>query len=135
MSFLYLPSNSDVQSSTRWFTGSKISRYQNEPEINSFNILENYFKYAKSVFIGKSLLKELKSDSGQNPIDAVKLRCQVYHGPYVYNFEEIYEILKKNNIARKIEAIEDLSSNLIKDLESPLKKETTAVQLSFFHSR
>ena len=92
--------------------------------INSFNVLENYFKYAKSVFIGKSLLKELKSDSGQNPIDAVKLRCRVYHGPYVYNFEEIYEILKKNNIAQKIEAIEDLSCNLIKDLESPFKKET-----------
>jgi len=92
--------------------------------INSFNVLENYFKYAKSVFIGKSLLKELKSDSGQNPIDAVKLRCRIYHGPYVYNFEEIYEILKKNNIARKIETIEDLSSNLIKDLKSPLKKET-----------
>ena len=66
----------------------------------------------------------MKSDSGQNPIDAAKLSCRVYHGPYVYNFEEIYEILKKNNIARKIETIEDLSSNLIKDLESPLKKET-----------
>ena len=92
--------------------------------INSFNILENYFKYTKSVFIGKSLLKELKSDSGQNPIDAAKLRCRIYHGPYVYNFEEIYEILRKNNIARKIESLEDLSSNLINDLESPFKKET-----------
>ena len=104
--------------------GERISDEKEIIIINSFNILENYFKYAKSVFIGKSLLKELKSDSGQNPIDAAKLRCRVYHGPYVYNFEEIYEILKKNNIARKIEAIEDLSSNLIKDLESPLKKET-----------
>ena len=104
--------------------GERISDEKEIIIINSFNILENYFKYAKSVFIGKSLLKELKSDSGQNPIDAAKLRCRVYHGPYVYNFEEIYEILKKNNIARKIETIEDLSSNLIKDLESPLKKET-----------
>ena len=104
--------------------GERISDEKEIIIINSFNILENYFKYAKSVFIGKSLLKELKSDGGQNPIDAAKLRCRVYHGPYVYNFEEIYEILKKNNIARKIEAIEDLSSNLIKDLESPLKKET-----------
>ena len=104
--------------------GERISDEKEIIIINSFNVLENYFKYAKSVFIGKSLLKELKSDSGQNPIDAVKLRCRVYHGPYVYNFEEIYEILKKNNIARKIETIEDLSSNLIIDLESPLKKET-----------
>ena len=104
--------------------GERISDEKEIIIINSFNVLENYFKYAKSVFIGKSLLKELKSDSGQNPIDAAKLSCRVYHGPYVYNFEEIYEILKKNNIARKIETIEDLSSNLIKDLESPLKKET-----------
>ena len=104
--------------------GERISDEKEIVIINSFNVLENYFKYAKSVFIGKSLLKELKSDSGQNPIDAAKLSCRVYHGPYVYNFEEIYEILKKNNIARKIETIEDLSSNLIKDLESPLKKET-----------
>ena len=104
--------------------GERISDEKEIIIINSFNILENYFKYAKSVFIGKSLLKELKSDSGQNPIDAAKLSCRVYHGPYVYNFEEIYEILKKNNIARKIETIEDLSSNLIKDLESTFKKET-----------
>ena len=74
--------------------------------------------------LGKSMIKKLKHVSGQNPIEAAKLGCKIYHGPYVYNFEEIYEILKKNNIARKIEAIEDLSSNLIKDLESPLKKET-----------
>ena len=25
--------------------------------INSFGVLQNYFKYAKSVFIGKSILK------------------------------------------------------------------------------
>ena len=24
---------------------------------------------------------------GQNPIDAAKLRCKIYHGPYVYNFK------------------------------------------------
>ena len=104
--------------------GERISDEKEIIIINSFNVLENYFKYAKSVFIGKSLLKELKNDSGQNPIDAAKLRCRIYHGPYVYNFEEIYEILKKNNIARKIEGLEDLSSNLIKDLESPFKKDT-----------
>ena len=31
----------------------------------------------------------------QNPIDAAKLGCKIYHGPYVYNFKEIYEILEK----------------------------------------
>jgi len=90
--------------------------------INYFGVLPNYFKYAKSVFIGKSMIKRLKNDGGQNPIDAAKLKCKIYHGPYVYNFEEIYEILEKNNISKKIENYEELSENLIKDLENPHKQ-------------
>ena len=89
--------------------------------VNAFGILPDYFNYAKSVFIGKSVIKKLKNDSGQNPIDAAKLGCKIYHGPYVYNFEEIYEILNKNNIATKIETYDELSAYLVKDLESPLK--------------
>jgi len=91
--------------------------------INSFGVLQNYFKYAKSVFIGKSLLKKLKNDGGQNPIDAAKLGCKIYHGPYVYNFEEVYEILKNNNISVKVETYTELGTNLIKDLETPVKKD------------
>ena len=89
--------------------------------INSFGVLKKYFKYAKSVFIGKSIIKKLKNDSGQNPMDAAKLNCKIYHGPYVNNFKEIYKILEKNNIAKKINTYEELSSNLIKDLKSPSK--------------
>ena len=91
--------------------------------INSFGDLQNFFKYAKSVFIGKSTIKKLENDSGQNPIEAAKLRCKIYHGPYVYNFKDIYDILKKNDISKKIDSFEDLSANLIIDLESKHKTE------------
>jgi 3-deoxy-D-manno-octulosonic-acid transferase len=90
--------------------------------INSFGVLQNYFKLAKSVFIGKSMVKALENDSGQNPIDAAKLNCKIYHGPYVYNFKDIYKILETNNIAKKIESYDELSVNLIEDLEFPKKK-------------
>ena len=53
------------------------------------------YKYSKSVFIGKSLIKKLENVGGQNPIDAAKLGYEVYHGPYVYNFKEIYDFTKK----------------------------------------
>ena len=86
--------------------------------INSFGVLQNYFKYAKSVFIGKSTFKKFENIGGQNPIDAAKLGCKVYHGPYVYNFKEIYEILEENNISIKINNSLELSNNLIKDLEN-----------------
>ena len=92
--------------------------------INSFGILQNYFKYAKSVFIGKSMVKKLEKEGGQNPIDAAKLGCKIYHGPYIYNFKEIYEILRKNNISKKIENYTELSNYLIEDLEKPLKQDS-----------
>ncbi len=85
--------------------------------INAFGVLQDYFQLAKSVFIGKSTIKNLKNDSGQNPIDAAYLNCKVYHGPYVSNFNEIYEILKKNNISNKIENYYELSKNLALDLK------------------
>ena len=90
--------------------------------INSFGILQNYFKYAKSVFIGKSTVKKLEDVGGQNPIDAAILGCKIYHGPYVYNFKEIYEILEKNNVAKKIMNPLELADYLVKDLENPSKE-------------
>ena len=90
--------------------------------INYFGALKNYFKYAKSVFIGKSMIAKLKDVGGQNPIEAAKLECKVYHGPFVYNFEDIYKILEKNNISKKVENFEELSKNLLLDLKNSQKQ-------------
>ena len=90
--------------------------------INYFGALNDFFKYAKSVFIGKSMIEKLKNDGGQNPIEAAKLRCKIYHGPFVYNFREIYEILEKNSISKMIKNYEELSDNLMIDLNDPIKK-------------
>ena len=48
--------------------------------------------------------------------------CKVYHGPYVYNFEEIYKILEINNISKKINNYRELSDHLLLDLEFSQKK-------------
>ena len=91
--------------------------------INSYGNLGIFLKYAKSVFIGKSTVKKLKHVGGQSPIDAAKMGCKIYHGPYIYNFSEIYGILKENNISREIEGSEDLAKNLERDLRNMEKNE------------
>ena len=68
------------------------------------------------------MIPKLKNVGGQNPIEAAKLECKIYHGPYVYNFEDIYKILESNNISKKIESFEELSKNLLIDLKNPQKK-------------
>ena len=86
--------------------------------VNSYGLLSSYFKFAKSVFIGKSTLPKFEKVGGQSPIEAAFLGCKVYHGPFVYNFREIYEIFEKNNISTKVSNSEELSNLLIKDLEN-----------------
>ena len=90
--------------------------------INYFGDLLSFYKFSKSVVIGKSMVKKLRNSGGQNPIEAARLNCKIYHGPYINNFAEIYGILNKNNISKKITSSDELSNNLIDDLESPSKK-------------
>ena len=86
--------------------------------INSFGVLSGFYKCIKSVFIGKSLLKKLENVGGQNPVDAAKAGCKIYHGPYVYNFKEIYDILEKYNISKVVKNSAALSEFLIKDFDN-----------------
>ena len=90
--------------------------------INHFGALNSYFKYAKSVFIGKSMIKKLKHEGGQNPIEAAKLGCRIYYGPYVYNFEDIYRVLKNNKISKQVKDYIELSKNLTVDIKKNNKK-------------
>ena len=85
--------------------------------INSFGELSNFLKYAKSVFIGKSTIKKIENKSGQNPLEAAYLGCKIYHGPYIYNFKEVYKILSQNKISKKINNQKELANNLIIDLK------------------
>ena len=80
--------------------------------LNFHGELSKFFKFAKSVFIGKSMVKKLKYDGGQNPITAAKMSCNIYHGPFVSNFREIYDYLAKLKLSSKINNHLELSSKL-----------------------
>ena len=85
--------------------------------VNSFGSLTKFFNYSKSVFIGKSLIEKLQKEGGQNPIEAAKLGCKIYHGPYIYNFKEIYDLLESYKISKKINNDVELFNNLVIDLK------------------
>ena len=64
------------------------------------------------------MLKKLENVGGQNPIEPAKLGCKIFHGPYVYNFKEIYEFLNLNGIAIQVHNEQDLSSKLLESFEA-----------------
>ena len=87
--------------------------------INSFGVLHRYFNYCKNVFIGKSLIKNFSAEGGQNPIDAVKLGCNIFYGPYVYNFKEIYELLNSYGLAQSVNGEMELASKILNKFDNP----------------
>ena len=96
--------------------------------INSFGVLDRYYSYCKSVFIGKSLKKELILVGGQNPLEAASAGCKIYHGPYVYNFQEIYQFLNKINITKQVNNTEELTKHIIQDFKTVKNINTNNVE-------
>ena len=66
--------------------------------VNSFGQTQSFFKICKTIFLGGSIIKH----GGQNPLEPVRYGCKILHGPNVWNFDEIYTLLKKYKITSKI---------------------------------
>ena len=72
-------------------------------------------------FCWQNIIRKIEKDSGQNPIDAARLGCKVYHGPFIYNFKEIFEILKNHQISEFVKTPETLANFLTTDLKNTKK--------------
>ena len=66
--------------------------------IDTYGEALKFYDISKCVFLGKSLIKSLINDSGQNPIEPARLGCKIYHGPNVSNFSEIYEYIETGSL-------------------------------------
>jgi len=73
--------------------------------VNSFGQTQSFFKACKTVFLGGSIIEH----GGQNPLEAAKYGCQILHGPNVWNFKEIYNLLEVHGVSNKITTTKQLS--------------------------
>ena len=78
--------------------------------MNSFGQTQSFFKICKTIFLGGSMIKH----GGQNPLEAARFGCKILHGPHVWNFDEIYYLLKKNKVSSKTINLNQLSSEVDK---------------------
>jgi len=84
--------------------------------INSFGNLEKYFETSDIVFLGGSLIPK----GGHNPIEPAYYNCAIITGPYVFNWQNIYDEMVLNNACLMIHSIDDLENKiryLINNLE------------------
>ena len=91
--------------------------------VNSFGQTQSFFKACKTVFLGGSIIEH----GGQNPLEAAKYGCQVLHGPNVWNFKEIYNLLEVHGVSNKITTTKQLSLKVEQIFNS--KKNSKKLQL------
>ncbi len=89
--------------------------------VNYYGAVNDFLKKIKNVFIGKSLVRKLIKVGGQNPIEAARMGCFIFHGPYVSNFQEIYQDLKREKFSEEVNYPEELANKLIKNFNENKK--------------
>ena len=100
----------------------KINPETNIYLVNSYGKTKSFYKECKNVFLGGSIINH----GGQNPLEAVRYGCKVFHGPNVSNFKEIYDFLKNKRLSKKITNHNTLA-NL---LDMTFKKKSNPKQIS-----
>ena len=96
--------------------------------VDAYGEAIKFYNLSKCVFLGKSLIKSMASDSGQNPIEPSRLGCKILHGPFVSNFTEVYEYLASLGVTNKILTPEELSKSITKIMENNNKKDDQIIQ-------
>ena len=66
---------------------------------------------------------------GQNPIEAAKLGCKIYHGPFVYNFKDVYLLLAQQNVSKQVNNYRELVENLVLDLNTSKENNADFISL------
>ena len=88
--------------------------------VNYYGSVDKYLKKINQIFIGKSTIEKFKNSGGQNPLDAAKIGCHIYHGPYVSNFEDIYKFLDDAGISEQVTNANDLANKLDENFKKGL---------------
>ena len=90
--------------------------------VDTFGETKKFHNLGSSVFLGGSIINR----GGQNPLEAARTGSRILHGPYTGNFKDIYNLLKKLKISKKINSHPELASSIIfkknKNIGSKIKK-------------
>ena len=93
----------------------KIGLHSNRPKslnnvdiylVDTFGETNIFHQIGATVFLGGSITKR----GGQNPLEAARHGAKILHGPNIENFKDVYKLLKKLKISKKITTSKQLAS-------------------------
>jgi 3-deoxy-D-manno-octulosonic-acid transferase len=76
--------------------------------VNSFGHLASYFELSDIVFLGGSLIPK----GGHNPLEPAVHNCALITGPFIYNWQNIYEDMFINDACLITQTVDDLGTKI-----------------------
>ena len=76
--------------------------------VDAYGMTKSFFKICNTIFLGGSIIEH----GGQNPIEPSRYGCKVLHGKNIWNFSEIYSLLKKNNVSIKVNNVNQMCKEI-----------------------
>ena len=86
--------------------------------VDSYGQANEFLKKTNAVFIGGTMINH----GGQNPLEAARVGCSIFNGPFTQNFTEIFDFLKKNKISKLTKNKDQLANELINCFKSSNKQ-------------
>ncbi len=77
--------------------------------VDTFGETKKFHRIGNSVFLGGSIIRR----GGQNPLEAARFGAKILHGPNIDNFKDVYKLLKKFKVSKKINTPKQLASAII----------------------
>ena len=76
--------------------------------VDTFGETNIFHQIGATVFLGGSIIKR----GGQNPLEAASYGARILHGPNTDNFKDVYKLLKKLKVSKKIMTPKQLASSI-----------------------
>tara|TARA_Y100000590_G_scaffold396454_1_gene477191 strand:- start:200 stop:1042 length:843 start_codon:yes stop_codon:yes gene_type:complete len=76
--------------------------------VDTFGDTKKFFKISNSVLIGGTLVNK----GGQNPLEAARYGSNIFHGPNIDNFPDVFSLLKKLKISKEVNSPKRLVSEI-----------------------
>ena len=76
--------------------------------VDAYGKTKMFFSICYTVFLGGSLIKH----GGQNPLEAARYGCKILHGPNIWNFYEIYNLLNKIKVSYKVNNVTQITEKI-----------------------
>ena len=76
--------------------------------VDTFGETNIFHQIAATVFLGGSIIER----GGQNPLEAARHGAKILHGPNVDNFKDVYKLLKKLKVSKKVNTPDQLASSI-----------------------